>query len=542
LVPALLEKGVNCVVVAFLHSFAYPAHERRAVEILRAALPKEIHVISSASVYPEFRECERFTTAVVNGALLTVMDRYIGELIAGVKRLGTTARPLISQSSGGLMSANMAKELPIRASLSGPAAGVSAVIHWARKMGYRNVITLDIGGTSSDVALIRDFQPTELSLQDVGGFPVRMPALDVTAVGAGGGTVAWIDTDGLLKVGPKSAGANPGPACYDLGGTAATTTDANVLLGRLNNEALLDGRMPIKPELAREAVARLAGQLGLETLETALGILKLAGGTIVKALRKVSIERGYDPSGCVLFAFGGAGPLFAIDVAREIGISTVIVPINPGLMCAEGLHFCALSNDFIGTYLGEMTEAASPAVESLQAALYGDAEEWFASEGVPLDRRSYEWRADLRYRGQNFELSVPFTEKELTGDVVEDLRKAFHAAHERSYGFSALDEVVELVSVKLKAKQKIQFQEPTELPKKQHGQPSGSRKVVFDRVDPVDAAIYERADLAKGQRIEGPAIINQQDTTTLIYPGDEATVDRWGNVVIELRREVTQCL
>ncbi|QKD19626.1 hydantoinase/oxoprolinase family protein [Mesorhizobium sp. NZP2077] len=538
LVPVLIDRKVDCVVVAFLHSFAYPEHERRAVDVLRAALPAGVHVIASASVYPEFREYERFNTAVLNGALLTVMDRYIGELISGVKALGTVARPLISQSSGGLMSAHMAKELPIRASLSGPAAGVSAVVHWAREMGYRDVITLDIGGTSSDVAMIREYEATEVSLQDVGGFPVRMPAVDVTAVGAGGGTIAWIDKDGLLKVGPHSAGAYPGPACYDLGGVAATTTDANVLLGRLSNEALLGGRMPIKPEMARQAVARLAQELGLETMDTALGILKLAGGTMVKALRKVSIERGHDPSGFALFAFGGAGPLFATDVAREIGISTVVVPLNPGLMCAEGLHYCALTNDFVGTYLGELAESAGQAIAGLRDALATEAAAWFSSEGVPADQWSYDWRVELRYRGQNFELSLPLSEDKLASNAINELRQGFHVAHERSYGFSMPGEVVELVSVKLKARQKIETARPTDLPERQFGRPIGVRKVVFDQIEPVDAAIYERADLAKGQRIPGPAIIDQQDATTLIYPGDEAFVDRWGNIIIKLRREV----
>lgn len=538
LIPALLDRKVDCVVVAFLHSFAYPEHERRAVEVLRAALPASVHVISSASVYPEFREYERFTTAVLNGALLTVMDRYIGRLISGVKALGTMARPLISQSSGGLMSAEMAKELPIRASLSGPAAGVSAVVHWARQMGYREVITLDIGGTSSDVALIRDYEPSEVSLQDVGGFPVRMPAVDVTAVGAGGGTIAWIDKDGLLKVGPHSAGADPGPACYGLGGLDATTTDANVLLGRLSNEALLGGRMPIKPDLARKAIAGLAEKLGLETLDTALGILKLAGTTMVKALRRMSIERGHDPSKFVLFAFGGAGPLFAIDVAREIGISTVVVPINPGLMCAEGLHFCALSNDFVGTYLRELAATAESAIKGLRDALIADAEAWFSNEKVPPDQRGYEWRAELRYRGQNFELSLPISDERLSADGIEALREAFHVAHERSYGFSMVGEIIELVSIKLKVRQKVEFVRPTELPEARQARPTHTRRVIFDRIEPIETLIYERADLAKGQRIQGPAIIDQQDATTLIYPGDEAFVDQWGNIVIQLRREV----
>lgn len=542
LAPVLVDSGMDCVVIAFLHSFAYPEHERRAVDVLRQTLPESIHVIGSASVYPEFREYERFTTAVLNGALLTVMDRYIAQLISGVQALGVSTRPLISQSSGGLMSAEMAREFPIRASLSGPAAGVAAVVHWSRQMGYRDVITLDIGGTSSDVALIRNFEPSELSLQDVGGFPVRMPAVDVTAVGAGGGTIAWIDIDGLLKVGPHSAGAFPGPACYGLGGTNATTTDANVLLGRLSNEALLGGRMPIQSQLAFDAIARLANQLGLETLDTAQGILKLAGATMVKALRKVSIERGHDPSNFVLFAFGGAGPLFAVDVAREIGISTVIVPLNPGLMCAEGLHFCALSNDFVGSYLGELNAASGPEISTLRQSLMEEAQSWFTKEGVPVDQRSYDWRADMRYRGQNFELSLPLVQERVDAVDADSLRESFHAMHEQSYGFHVSDEVVELVSIKLKARQNLNVAEPVALHETAAAAPVGIRKVIFDDIEPVEAMIYERTGLAKGQRVPGPAIIDQQDATTLVYPGDDAYVDRWGNIVIELRREVPPCL
>jgi N-methylhydantoinase A len=538
LVPALIEKSIDCVVVAFLHSFAYPEHERRAVALLRDALPDGVHVIASSSIYPEFREYERFTTAILNGALLTVMDRYIGGLIEGVKVLNGAMRPLISQSSGGLMSASMAKEMPIRASLSGPAAGVSATVYWAREMGYPNTITLDIGGTSSDVALIQEYQARELSMQDIGGFPVRMPAVDVVAVGAGGGTIAWIDKDGLLKVGPQSAGAKPGPACYDQGGSDATTTDANVLLGRLSNVALLGGRMPVNPDRAEQAIGRLAEALGLATLQTALGILKLAVGTIVKALRKVSIERGHDPSQYVLFAFGGAGPLFAVDVARETGISTVVVPVNPGLMCAEGLHFCSLSNDFVASCYGELGDAGLPAAQESCHALKAAAENWFASERVAADARVFDWRVDLRYRGQNFELSLPLSERGI-GDVGADaLRTAFHAAHELAYGFSSPEETIEIVSVKLKASERIRVPSPSDLPSRTPAHPTGSRKVVFNQIEPVETPIYERSQLASGQRIIGPAIIDQQDATTLVFPGDEATVDRWGNIVIDLRQEV----
>ena len=327
----LVDAKVDSVVVCFLNSYAWPEHEERAVAILRAELPPAIHVLSSTSVYPEFREYERFSTAVLNGALLTVMNAYLNRFTAGLDDIGVPADPKVSQSAGGLMSLAMARRLPIRASLSGPAAGVFGAAYRASAAGFEDVITLDVGGTSTDVSLMRGGVPGEVYEHEIAGFPLRLPAIDVNAVGAGGGSIAWIDSDELLKVGPMSAGADPGPACYALGSDAATVTDANVVLGRLNGVALLDGRMPIVKDLAVEAVERLAQQLGLGLTETAQGIVRVSAATVVKAIRAISVERGYDPAAFALYAFGGAGPLFAVDVARQLGISQVIVPPHPGM-------------------------------------------------------------------------------------------------------------------------------------------------------------------------------------------------------------------
>lgn len=532
---SIVAAKTDCVVVCFLHAYAYPAHEQRAAEILREVLPADIFVLTSTSVYPEFREYERFSTAVLNGALMTVMDRYLDRLTSDVARIGIRQQPKISQSSGGLMSVDMARRTPVRASLSGPAAGVLATVERAKAISLPNVITLDVGGTSTDVSLIKDGAPTVVSVQTIEGFPVRMPALDVTAVGAGGGSIAWIDMDELLKVGSMSAGADPGPACYGRGGTEATVTDANVLLGRLSGTALLDGRMPIEKSLAETAVKRLALSLGLDVMETALGIVRVSAATIVKAIRRVSVERGHDPRDFTLFAFGGAGPVCAVDVAHEMGIRTIVVPPNPGILCAEGLQACDLTIDFVHSALFPLDTAAIEAANATRAELVARADHWFTSESVPLAARQRIWTADLRYIGQNFELSVPVADAPFVEADIAEMRRAFRAAHDNAYGFAAESEPIEIVNLKLKA---IGILDKPSLPKvseKSPSSPVGQRAVIFREAKPVATPIYRRAELAPAQSISGPALVEQLDTTILIYPGDTASVDAFGNLVIRLR-------
>jgi N-methylhydantoinase A len=525
---------VDCVVVCFLHSYAYRDHETRAVEILKQALPPRTFVLASTSVYGEFREYERFSTAALNGALLTVMDHYLSGFTQSVQELGVVAPPKISQSSGGLMSVDMARRLPIRASLSGPAAGVLGSARRAKLMGRPNVITLDVGGTSADVSLIRQGRPSEVHSQVIEGFPIRLPALDVSAVGAGGGSIAWIDTDELLKVGPMSAGADPGPACYDKGGESATVTDANVLLGRLSGEALLDGRMPIRKDLAERAVARLAESLGLDLLETALGIVRVASATVVKAIRKISVERGHAPAEFALFAYGGAGPLFAVDVARELGISTIIVPMSPGILCAEGLQDCDLTADFVRTALVLLDGGTVTEINAVREHLIQEARDWFGGEEVAAADRRLAWTVDLRYRGQNFELAIPIADRPLTGADIERLNQAFHDAHEQTYGFASPDEPVEFVNMKVKAIGILRKPEPLKLDRTEPGRHIGTRSALFAIGSWSETPIYRRDALAAGQRLQGPAIIEQLDATVLIYPDDSAMVDAWGNLIITL--------
>ena len=527
--------------VCFLHSYAWPEHERRAVEVLAGVLPDSVRVISSSSVYPEFREFERFSTAVLNGALLTTMGAYLDRLSEEVSGLGIETEAKISQSAGGLMSVEMARRFPVRASLSGPAAGVLGAARRAATAGFRDLVTLDVGGTSADVSLLRDARPTEVHERTLAGFPLRLPALDVNAVGAGGGSIAWIDQDGLLKVGPRSAGAVPGPACYAAGGTEATVTDANVVLGRLNDAALLDGRMPIDRSLARGAVgprSRASSRLDVE--ETALGIIRVACATMVKAIRSISVERGHNPAELALFAYGGAGPLHAVDVARELEIGTVIVPPNPGILCADGALASGLRNDFVRTVLLALDPDAAAAANGARAEIAAAAQGWFAGEGIPPGRRTLEWSADLRYG--RAELRDPGAVERARARPGRNRgarrrlpRRARTPVRIRVRGRDDPAREREGEGGRRPARPPV-----PRLEARPGAVPGGERETVFERGHAHRSPVYRRSDLAPGQVIRGPAIVEQLDTTVIVFPGDRTRVDEWGNLVIGLARKSHQ--
>ena len=549
----LAAEEVDAVVVFFLHSYRYPEHEQRAATLLAEHLPERVRIVTSAEVFPEFREYERLSTALLNAALTTVMDVYLARFSAAVGELGISAPPRISQSAGGLMSVEMARRLPISASLSGPAAGVVGAARRGQVAGFRDLITLDVGGTSTDVSLLRDGPPGIARDRSLAGFPLRIPLLDVNAVGAGGGSVAWVDRDGLMKVGPRSAGAQPGPACYGAGGEEATLTDANVCLGRLNPVTLLEGRMPIQADLARAAVAKLAREIELDVIETARGIVQVASANIVKAIRTVSVERGYDPAEFALFAYGGAGPLHAVEVARELGMRRIIIPPNPGILCAEGLLSSDLRMDFVKTTLVPVGPGAGPAISAARNGVMDSAREWFAAENIASPQQVLLWSADMRYRRQNYEISIPlenawFSPFDATSEA--KLLAVFHDAHDQVYGFASKSEPVEVVSIKVQALGRLEKPDiPTLHPAHgnggrdggsrangngRHGQPDGSRAVCFQSAEWHDTPVYARSRLEAGQRVEGPAVIEQMDSTTVLFPGDVGVVDPWANLVVEL--------
>lgn len=531
---SLAAENVDCVVVCFLHSYAYPQDEEETAQILKDNLPEHVTILTSSSVYPEFREYERFSTAVLNAALITIIGSYLDRLTSRVSDLGIGPEVKISQSSGGLMSVRMARRFPVRASLSGPAAGVQGALRRALAAGYRNIITLDVGGTSADVSLLLDGQPVEVNERDLAGFPIRIPALDVNAVGAGGGSIAWIATDGLLKVGPQSAGAMPGPACYGAGGEVATVTDANVLLGRLNDRVLLGGRMPIRKDLALGAVETLAEQLNVSVDETALGIVKVACATMVKAIRSVSVERGHDPRDFALFVYGGAGALHAIDVARDLGISKVIVPPSPGILCAEGAMNAVLSTEFVTTTLNRLAPGELSGMRLACEDLDRRAQAWFQEEAIPERQQVMRWALGVRYVGQNYEISLPV---DVTLDdtmLISTAGKAFHKAHEANYGFASKTETIQIVNVALKAMGDLDRPELPLLAAGTPPEPAEHRSTMFTQDCRRKTPVFDRDSLVSGQMLNGPAIIEQMDTTVLIFPDDTCRVDDWGNLIISL--------
>ncbi len=538
IVAAVKASGASAVAVAFLFSFVNPAHEAAVGEALRAA---GIPVSLSSEVQPEFREYERMSTTVLNAYLLPVMGRYLERLEDALARDLPGAEVGINQSSGGLMSVRQARRFPVRTALSGPAAGVVGAAHAARLSGKGDVITLDMGGTSADVCLIRGYEADIAYDRSVSGFPVRLPMVDVNAIGAGGGSIAWFDADGLLKVGPYSAGARPGPACYGLGGTEPTVTDANLILGRLSPDGLLGGEVPLDVERARAAFAPVAERLAMPVELAALGAIDIVVANMVRAVRAISIERGHDPRDCVLMAFGGGGPLHADDVARHIGIREILVPTDPGILCAQGLVVSDLKENFVRTRRMQLGPSAVEDMRQVVRDLLAEADAWFDAERVDAADRRHALGFDMRYVGQNYELSVPVDPAlVLSGGAdgpVAALAAAFLALHDRTYGHHNPEAAVEIVNVRLTARARLARTDaaPEPVPAHHEAAPATDRPVWFDRAGPVTARVFRRADLGPGHVIEGPAIIEQMDTTTLVRPGSVARVDGARNVLVEVR-------
>ena len=537
-VARVADSGASACAVGLLFAFLEPAHERRIGAALKAALP-DVHVSLSSDVQPEFREYERFSTTVLNAYLQPRLTRYMAHLGTALKTRAPLAAIGINQSSGGLMSLERAGDYPIRTALSGPAAGAIGAQHIGRLAGRADVITLDMGGTSADVCLIRNFAAGLNSEQEVAGFPVRLAMVDVHTVGAGGGSIVWFDRDGLLKVGPLSAGARPGPACYGLGGTEPTVSDANLVLGRLSPGGLLGGAMELDAPAARQAFQPLAKGLGFSVEKTAHGVLGIVVGNMVRAIRAVSVERGHDPRGCTLMALGGAGPLHAGDVARALGVGEILVPPAPGILCAQGLIVSDLKEDFVVNLHAGLDDGDLSAIRARVDRLERGAGDWFRSEGVAPADRSVELGLDMRYVGQNFELQVPLGEPAPTAPAVADaarLRALFFEVHEMNYGFHNPDDPVEIVNLRLTARGRLAKPPAPEIPAAEGEAPAplSARGVWFDAEASLETPVFDRAVLAPGHVVRGPAVVEQLDSTTLLHPGDEARVDPVLNLIIEV--------
>ena len=531
-VRRLRDAGVAAVAVCFLYGFVAEAHEALAADILAQEFPAAFASISHA-VAPEFREFERMSTAVVNGYLGPVMQSYIQRLGDRLTGLGLTATPHLTQSNGGVISFEQAARLPVRTVLSGPSTGVVGAREVGRQAGLTELITFDMGGTSTDVALLSGGECRLASEAVVHGYPIKAPMLDIHTVGAGGGSIAFIDSGGLLKVGPASAGADPGPVCYGLGAVEPTVTDANVVLGTLNPSFLLGGRMAVRHDLAMASIAALAERLGLEMMQTAQGIVSVVTANMARAIRVISVQRGYDPRDHALIAFGGAGPLHAARLARELEIGRVLVPVSPGVLCAMGLLLTDLRSDFALTRLTALDAAAGEVLEDAFGVLTARAEAWFDSEGIAADARRVVRTVDMRYAGQNYEL--PIALRDSRGQ--DDLAAAFAAAHRRLYGFAADDEPVQLVTFRVEASAvvpKARFVAQQDAGPDAGGAVIGRRQVWLPEAGGlVDCPVYDRALLRVGNRFAGPAVVEQMDATTVVLPGMTAAVEPYLNLILE---------
>jgi N-methylhydantoinase A len=534
------DERVEAIAVCFLYSFLDPTHERQAAEVIHERAPG-IHVSLSSDVSPEFREYERLSTTVLNAYLGPLISRYVRRFDEDVRRLGVPVAPYINQSNGGVISTAAAAERPVRTLLSGPSAGVSGAAWVARVAGIDALITFDMGGTSTDVARVEGGRPVIVGERAIGGYPVRIPALEIESVGAGGGSIAWVDSGGALKVGPESAGAAPGPACYGRGGRRPTVTDANVALGRLSSTHLLDGGMPLSPDLAREALEGLGKQLGLSAIDAARGVLAVVNANMLSAIRIVSVRKGYDPRDYTMVAFGGAGPLHAGALARDLGVRRVLVPPAPGILCALGLLVEPLRLDLVRTRLGLLDALPLAEIVDLFAGLEAEATAGLDREAVPPARRRLARAFDMRYLGQNFELTVDAPDA-MWMDGVEALKRAFIAEHARVYGYAAEDEPIQIVNVRLTALGEPDPLTPPTL--KPAGRPEpdearvGERPVYFDEAgDFVVTPIYRRERLLAGHLLNGPAVVEQMDSTTVVLPGQHALVDAHANLIVESSRE-----
>lgn len=527
------QSGAEACAVGLLFSFLNPDHERRIGAALQAALP-DVFVSLSSSVQPEFREFERLSTTVLNAYLQPLVTRYMKRLQEGLRPRAPHAAFGINQSSGGLMSIDRAGAFPVRTALSGPAAGAVGAVHTAALASREDVITLDMGGTSADVCLIRGGIAGIGYDQMIADFPVRLPMVDINTVGAGGGSIAWFDRDGLLKVGPISAGAVPGPACYGQGGTEPTVSDANLVLGRLSPGGLLGGDMALDLAAAQRSFEPAASQLGFDIEKTAHGVLGIVVSNMVRAIRTISVERGHDPREFALMAFGGAGPLHAIDVARALDMREVIVPVAPGILCAQGLVVSDLKEDFVvsARIVADMDGMGTTARHV--KTLMDEAANWFDEEDIDAPQRDLRLSFDMRYIGQNYELNVALDEVPESFDC-DDLKKRFFMAHEMNYGYFNPDDPVEIVNFRLTARGRLPRPVQKETAETTAPvEPTGHRVVYFDAETSVEAALFERSALKPGQTIAGPAVIDQLDSTTLVYPGDTARVDGAYNIIIEL--------
>ncbi len=528
----LAKAGCDAVAVCFLHSYANPEHEQEAGKIVEAALPKA-YVSLSHQILREYREYERTSTTVVNAYIGPVVGGYVRNLQSRLESIGFKGELAIMQSNGGVMAPATAIGRPVTMMESGPVGGIIAAAEIGRALGYNNVVSFDMGGTTAKASLVRDGEATMSEGYYVGGYasghPVMTPVVDVVEVGAGGGSIASIDEVGALKVGPQSSGAEPGPVCYGRGGTEPTITDANVVLGRIGANDFLGGEMALDRAAATKQMEdRIAKPLKISTDEAARAIVQIAIAKMSLAVREVSVEKGYDPRDFVLVASGGGGPPHAVAIARELFIPTVIVPRFPGHFSALGMLMADERHDLVRTYLAELGVADFDRIRTTAADMIEEAYRLLGRR----DGVNCQILFDLRYVGQEFTLPVPVTPEQLAKSDRKAIRQSFDDLHEQRYAHHATDEMVELINIRLVALGQRSKLALPEMAKEGTLAPRETRKVVFDKGGAVDCPVYDRLKLKPGDKVKGPAVVSEYASTTLIHPEDSFSVANTGELII----------
>jgi len=541
IIEVLKEHRIESLAICFINSYVNSEHEKLVKEIIEKELP-HLSLTLSSEVLPEFKEYERTSTVVANAYVLPKMKYYINHLKDNLKDLKISSNLYIMQSNGGIISAEAAMETPAKTVLSGPAGGTLAGSIIAKNTEYKNLITIDMGGTSLDTALIENGQPQFTTMSNIEGHPIKLPMIEMHTIGSGGGSIAWIDPGGALRVGPHSAGARPGPVCYGHGGTEPTVSDANVILGRLNPNSILGGRMKMDVEAARKVMKeKIADPLNLTVEEAAEGILRVVNANMVRGIRVISIEKGHDPRDFALVAFGGAGPVHAVDIAEQLGCSNVIIPPNPGITCAMGMLMADVRHDYVRTLSNRSSEFHLDKLNRIYEELSKEAYKELLTEGFSQGTAEVQGSIDIRYKKQAYEINVPVSSLQVTSSVLLEAIESFHQAHEKIYGFSRRDEEIEIINLRVVGIGKIK-----EL------KIEGLETAVCDDLKEIDTRlayfnsryeetpIYRRADISVQHQVQGPAIIEQLDSTIVIPPHYQAKVDQDGNFIISKVESVSK--
>ena len=528
------REGAEALVISFMNAYRTPAHELEARKVLGERFPG-VHVTCSHEVWPQIREYERTMVAILSAYVRPRVDQYLGRLERELGGAGVRVPLYITKSNGGVTTARDARQATAETMLSGPASGVIGATSVCVRAGYRDLITFDMGGTSADIALVRDGQPVYSTDETVGDFPIVMPVVGVSSIGAGGGSIAWIDSVGVLKVGPQSAGADPGPACYGRGAKAPALSDAFLLCGFLNPDNFVGGRLRLHPDKAAQAMQPLGEALGLGVDATAEAVIEVATSNMYVAFSNVLARHGLDPRDFALVAFGGAGPIEACFLAEEFHIPRVIVPPSPGTLCAQGAMTADLKSDYVKTIHRKLSSISGKLLAAECAELSTRARRWLREEAPTASASTIVHSADLRYVGQAFQIEVPIDPAWLEAADTERLRAAFHDLHERLYAHADRAADVELIDLRATITAATPKPELKTVPAGHGPATAHGRRPIHYRKQRYDAAVYGRRELRAGQHIDGPAVIEQEDTTTLVPARFRASVDAFGNLVIEGR-------